>query len=205
MHIEAYLLCAVFAAVWIYVLTVFRRRNMNAFLFIVGTLGTFLLSFVLFMDIVTVICAKCLEYILLALSHIFSFYSVYPVHNIVFVTSQGSAISLFVDYECSGAIEFLVLMSVTLFFPKLSLIRRIIYVAIGFIYTMMANAIRVIVIAWTINRLGSNAYYAAHSIAGRVVFYVLTIILYFYLFTWQQIKTQITGRFAYGDNSQKQS
>lgn len=194
------LITLVFAVVWIYVLTIFNRKNMNAFLFMTGTSGMFLITFVLFKDMVTVLCAKCLEYLLLGLSHIFRFYTVYPDYNIVFVNSDSSAISLFIDYECSGAIELLVLISVVVFFPKLSVKRRITYAIIGFIYTMLANAVRILTITYAINQMGSNAYYIAHSIVGRIVFYVLTIFLYFYLFTWQQIRTQITGRFAYGDN-----
>ena len=203
MLFEVYLLCAVFAIVWVYVLMVCRKRAMNAFFFIIGTAGMFFLTFILLRTPVTILCSKCLEYLLLGSSHFFRFYSVYPEYNVVFVTSGDSAISLYIDYECSGAIELLVFFSVVIFFPKLSLLRRVVYAVVGFVYTMLANAIRVLCIAYAINRLGSNAYYMAHSIVGRIVFYVLTILLYFYLFTWQQIRTQITGRFAYGDSAKK--
>ena len=200
MNVYVLLLCGIFAVIWIYLLTVFRRKGMSAFWFIWGVAGIFGLTFILFKDMFAGVCAKCLEYLLMGVGHFCSFYNVYPEYNIVFVNSKESAISLFIDYECSGAVEVLVLMSVILFFPKFSVLRRIVYILIGFVYTMVANALRMLTIAFTISRLGSKAYYMSHSVVGRIVFYIFTILLYFYMFTWQQIKTQITGRFAYGDN-----
>ncbi len=200
---QVLIICGIFAVVWAYVLTVFKRKNMSAFWFIWGVMGAFSLTFILFKDILAEGCAKCLEYLLLGVQHFCTFYDVYPTYNIVFVNSKESAISLFIDYECSGAIEVLVLMSIILFFPKLSVLRRIIYIVLGFIYTMLANGLRMFAIAFAISKMGSRAYYMAHSVVGRIVFYILTVLLYFYMFTWQQIRTQITGRFAYGDSKQK--
>lgn len=48
-----------------------------------------------------------------------------------------------------------------------------------------------------IHFLGTDYYYFAHTFVGRIIFYVLQVILYFFVFTRPQIKRTQTGGFTY--------
>ena len=56
-----------------------------------------------------------------------------------------------------------------------------------------ANIIRLFVIGTTIYYFGNDAYYIAHTIVGRIIFYALSVILYYYIFTKSQIVKQKIG------------
>lgn len=54
-----------------------------------------------------------------------------------------------------------------------------------------------------INQFGNESYYMAHTIVGRLLFYALSIILYFYVFTRAQIRRQRVGEFGYDSETGK--
>lgn len=190
-------LVLLFSIAYIYVLSILKREKLNAAFFTVGVAGFLVIVFYLLRQPMTYICTKILEYILGLSNKALHFYEVYLTYNIIFIEAKDSFVSLFIDYECSGVIEVMILTAIVLFFPCLSIPRKIAYILIGFTYTMIANVIRLICVASAINKYGSSVYYIAHSVIGRIVFYIFTIVLYFYMFTWRQLKTQITGRFSY--------
>ncbi len=196
-------LALVFVAVWVYLLIVFKKRKMSAFFFMLGTSGTFLITFALFKSLLakglTVILSNVLEWI----SRICPWYTMYKDYNIIFIDHNNAAISLFIDYECSGVIEILVITSIIIFFPLFSKKEKIIYSIIGFFYTMCANIIRLLIITGIIYKYGNNVYYLAHSVIGRIVFYVLTLFLYFYMLSFKQIKAQKVGRFDFTNTDKK--
>lgn len=197
-------LAVVFVAVWLYLLMVFKKRKMSAFFFMLGTAGTFLITFTLFKSLfakgLTIILSNALEWI----SHICPWYTMYKDYNIIFIDHNNAAISLFIDYECSGVIEILVITSIIIFFPLFSKKEKVIYSIIGFFYTMCANIIRLLIITGIIYKYGNNVYYLAHSVIGRIVFYVLTLFLYFYMLSFKQIKAQKVGRFNFTNVEKKE-
>lgn len=197
-------LLALFIVVWIYFLYIFKKRKLSAFHFMFGTTGSFLITFIVFKNflakIFTIILCTVLEWI----GHIFDWYTIYKEYNIIFIDHKDAAISLFIDYECSGVIEILVILSIILFFPLFSKKQKLLYAFIGFFYTMAANIIRLLLITRIIYIYGNNVYYLAHSIIGRIVFYVLTLFLYFYMLSFKQIKAQKVGRFDFSDTEKKE-
>ena len=68
---------------------------------------------------------------------------------------------------------------------------------VGTLYTMLTNALRIAVICTMIHFLGTDYYYVAHTIVGRIVFYVLQVILYFFIFTKPHVLKMKTGDFGY--------
>ena len=48
-----------------------------------------------------------------------------------------------------------------------------------------------------IHFLGTDYYYIAHTVVGRILFYVLQVILYFFVFTKPHVLKMRTGDFAY--------
>lgn len=195
------LLWLVCLIIWIYFLRLFRKEKLTAFHFMLGATGFFCLVYTMFKRVLVIFCTSVLELLLDGLSHIFSFYEIYKEYNIIFINHDMAAISLFIDYECCGLIEILVVFSVILFFPLFTGRQKFRYVLIGYVYTVFANLIRLLCVIGIIYRYGNNVYYLAHSVFGRVVFYVLTLLFYFYMITWKQIKTQKLGSFGYDDDN----
>ncbi|MBR3463926.1 MAG: exosortase family protein XrtG, partial [Clostridiales bacterium] len=99
--------------------------------------------------------------------------------------------------ECSGVIEISAFLSLLLFFSVYHIPERIYIGVIGTLYTLVTNALRIVIICFVIHFCGTDYYYFAHTFVGRIVFYILQVVLYFYVFTRPQIKRTKTGGFAY--------
>ncbi len=191
-------------AVWIYVLTVLKRAKLTAFHFMVGSAGMFTFVFVAGKKVLTSICATLLMYLLEQIGHVFSFYTVYKDYYVMFINNGDANISMLIDYECCGIIEILVVVSIVCFFPLFNWKEKILYSLMGYFYTTIANVIRLLVISHIIYVHGNNSYYIAHSFIGRIVFYVLTVMLYFYLISRKQIQNQKIGNFDYDSEDRKE-
>ena len=118
-------------------------------------------------------------------------------YGILFVSTKQGSITLQIDFECSGSIEIMVYLSILAFFKVYTVSERAILSAVGFIYIIVANALRIIIIATMIHFGGENMYYIAHTYVGRIFFYVATIVLYFYVFTKSQVVRMKVGSFSY--------
>ncbi|MGE5450089.1 MAG: exosortase family protein XrtG [Methanomassiliicoccales archaeon] len=88
-----------------------------------------------------------------------------------------------IDIECSGILEGCVLLGLVLFYPLLSVKEKVAYTVGGLSGLMVINLIRLLVIVVCINTFGRDAMYIAHTLLGRLVFFLLVIVLYWYLFT----------------------
>jgi len=73
---------------------------------------------------------------------------------------------------------------------------------IGCVCIFFFNVIRIVIICAIIFQFGSGSYYVAHTIIGRLVFYTLSILLYYYVFTKQQIVKQKVGGFSYAEHNE---
>lgn len=185
--------------VWIYLLTVLRRNKLTAFHFMLGSTGLFTFVFLMLKKPLTYFCSIILMNVLALLSHVFSFYEVYKDYFILFINNKDANISMLIDYECCGVIEILVVLSIVIFFPLFDVKKKIIYSFIGFVYVVAANVLRLLIICFVIYVHGNNSYYIAHSLVGRIIFYILTVVLYFYMISRNQIGHQKVGNFEYGD------
>mgnify|MGYP002922138900 FL=1 len=83
------------------------------------------------------------------------------------------------------------------FFGVYSIQEKIVFSVLGSIGIFCANILRIFIIGSLIHLCGSDIYFVAHTIIGRIVFYGFTILLYFYVFTRGQIKRQRIGKFNY--------
>lgn len=198
------LLCAVLFIIWIYVLSVFKKRKLAAFHYIVGAAGLFAFIFVLFKKPLTIWISYVVLYIMDAIGQATGFFTVFSDYNLIFIDNSQAAISMYIDYECCGVIEILVLVCLVVFYPMFGLLKRIFYSILGVIYVMAANVIRLFIVSIVIYRFGNNSYYVSHAIVGRIIFYILTILLYFYMLSYNQIKNQKVGKFDYGIKENKE-
>ena len=125
------------------------------------------------------------------------FYQAYYRYGVIFIESLNGAITVNIDLECSGFIEISAFISLLAFYGIYNIPERIYIGVVGTLYTMLTNALRIAVICTMIHFLGTDYYYVAHTIVGRIVFYVLQVILYFFIFTKPHVLKMKTGDFGY--------
>ena len=180
-----------------YLLFIFKRKNLYSFSLIFGSVGFFLISLVFFRDFFVTNMIKGTTFTMNHLGKITNTWLGYVDYGVVFVDNGAETVSLNIDYECSGFIECLVYVSLCLFFPLYKLKDKIKYSVLGIIYIEIANIIRLLFICLCISFYGNKAFYFAHSVIGRLIFFGLTLFLYFNVFTRAQIKNQKVGNFEY--------
>ena len=195
------LLCAVLFIIWLYVLSVFKKRRLAAFHYILGASGLFIFVFLLFKKPLTLGISHIVLFLMDLLGKLTGFFTVFADYNLIFIDNSRCSISMYIDYECCGVIEILVLVCLVLFYPLFGPVKKLIYSILGAVYIMAANIFRLFVVSLVIYYFGNDAYYISHAVVGRIVFYILTILLYFYLLSYNQIKNQRVGRFDYGKDN----
>ena len=183
--------------VWIYSLTIFKRKKLEFYYFLLGSIGTFCFSFAVFRKPMTEIFTRLTCYLTGLIGNALGFFKAYTAHAILFVENADGPISLYVDFECGGVIEILVFISLIFFFAVYNVKEKILISLVGTVWIIAANIIRLFSICLIINQFGNESYYTAHTIVGRLIFYALSIILYFYVFTRAQIRRQRVGEFGY--------
>ena len=184
--------------VWIYLLSVFTRGKLYFYQFIWGSVGLFVF---MMMWIQPVAIRPLTNLVCSAAGRMTGFYESYSEYSMLFVQHGSEAISLCIDYECSGIIEMMAYVSMLAFFRVYDWMQRIILSVLGCMMIFFANIIRLFVICTTIYYFGNDAYYIAHTIVGRIIFYALSVILYYYIFTKSQIVKQKIGGFHYAKNT----
>lgn len=187
--------------VWIYLLSVFTRGKLYFYQFIWGSVGLFVFMMmwtqpVAIRPLTNLVCSAAG-----VAGRMTGFYESYSEYSMLFVQHGSEAISLCIDYECSGIIEMMAYVSMLAFFRVYDWMQRIILSVLGCMMIFFANIIRLFVICTTIYYFGNDAYYIAHTIVGRIIFYALSVILYYYIFTKSQIVKQKIGGFHYAKNT----
>lgn len=187
--------------VWIYLLSVFTRGKLYFYQFIWGSVGLFVFMMmwiqpVAIRPLTNLVCSAAG-----VAGRMTGFYESYSEYSMLFVQHGSEAISLCIDYECSGIIEMMAYVSMLAFFRVYDWMQRIILSVLGCMMIFFANIIRLFVIGITIYYFGNDAYYIAHTIVGRIIFYALSVILYYYIFTKSQIVKQKIGGFHYAKNT----
>lgn len=187
--------------VWIYLLSVFTRGKLYFYQFIWGSVGLFVFMMmwiqpVAIRPLTNLVCSAAG-----VAGRMTGFFESYSEYSMLFVQHGSEAISLCIDYECSGIIEMMAYVSMLAFFRVYDWMQRIILSVLGCMMIFFANIIRLFVICTTIYYFGNDAYYIVHTIVGRIIFYALSVILYYYIFTKSQIVKQKIGGFHYAKNT----
>lgn len=183
--------------IFLYSLLIFKRKKLDFFYFLVGSIGFFMIVLFLFKDFLIVAMIKFITNCMGIIGELTNGWVGYPNYGIIFIKNGAETISLNIDYECSGFIECLVYVSLSLFFPIFNFFERIKNLIFGCIYILLANIIRLVFICSSIYILGNDFYFMAHSIIGRLIFFLLMLFLYFFSFTKPQIEKQKVGNFDY--------
>ncbi len=194
-----YLICAVAALIWWYLLRVTDRAKLDFWHFVLGSAGLFIFLIVLVQPVLTKPLARLVAAVAGLFGSLTHTFAAFFRYGVLFIQSPEGAMTLQIDFECSGIIEILAFLSLLLFFRVYTRNERAVIGLIGTVGIILANVLRIIVICEMIYFLGPNAYYAAHSLVGRFIFYGLSVLLYFYVFTKPQIVSMKVGIFKYGD------
>jgi len=187
----------VFMAIWIYVLYTMKRAKMGVWYYILGSVGLFVFSMLLIEPYVVFPLERMVTTVTGIIGEKTHVFNSYFDSGILFVQHKNQSLSLYVDFECSGIIEIVAFLSLLWFYWVYSTSEKIAISIIGIATIFMSNVIRIYTICLMIYWLGSDYYFIAHTVIGRLIFYVFTVILYFYVFTKAQIKRQKVGAFNY--------
>lgn len=180
-------------------MTVFQRGKLYFFKFLVGSVGLFSFMMIIFQPYLVTVLDGLVTAVSGILGDITGYYSAYYQYDMILISSGNDAVSMYIDYECSGIVEILAFVSMLAFFPMYNFLEKIVYSIIGIVWIFVSNIIRIFIICTLVYYYGNNMFYFAHTIFGRLVFYALSIILYFYVFTKSQIRRQKVGNVSYGD------
>jgi exosortase family protein XrtG len=187
-------------AFWIYLLTVVNRGKLYFFKFVLGAVGTFCFLMFLLEPYLVSLLSRMVILATGIIGERRGYYKAFYEYSLILIKTSKESISLYIDYECSGVIEILAFISLLCFFPVYNIFEKIIYCILGSLWIFLSNIIRIFIICSIVYHYGNDMFYFAHTIFGRLVFYILSIILYFYAFTKSHIKRQKLGRVSYGDD-----
>ena len=192
-----YVVAAAAIGLWVWLLRVLRKAGLKFWRYLLGSCGIFLILLILVRPWLVLPLARLIAAIAGIFGKVTGFYQAYYRYGVIFIESLNGAITVNIDLECSGFIEISAFISLIAFYGIYNIPERIYIGVIGTLYTMLTNALRIAVICIMIHFLGTDYYYVAHTIVGRIVFYVLQVILYFYIFTKPHVLKMKTGDFGY--------
>ena len=183
--------------IWLYLLSVFHRGKIYFIQFLWGSVGIFVFLMITIQPLIMEPLTRLVCSVAGILGRATGFYDSYWEYSMLFVQHNQESISLSIDYECSGVIEMMAYVSMLLFFRVYDWLQRIMLSILGCCIIFVANIIRLFIICMAVYYWGTNVYFFVHSIVGRIVFYFLSVILYYYVFTKSQIIKQKIGGFHY--------
>lgn len=183
--------------IWLYVVWACSRAQLKFFKFIIGCVGLFLFMMYWIQPIAVGPLERVVALVSGTIGNITGTFESYYQYAMLFVRHAEESVSVYVSFECSGIIESFAFVSMLLFFEVYDLYERVIISAVGVLFIFICNVLRIVVICLMIHAFGNDVYYLAHSIIGRFLFYILSIGLYFYVFTKSQIVRQRIGGFSY--------
>lgn len=178
---------------WLYSLLLFRKTKMNFFKFLFGSIGFFTINMIFFVPYLERVLNVLISDTLGIIASLTGQFEVFKNNSIISITTRESILSIFINYECSGIIEMLVFTSLALFFPFGGNIQKLLVTAAGNIYIFIANIARVLFIVLVTKTLGASAFYLAHTLFARLLFFGLMVALYYYVFTKTHLKHQNVG------------
>ena len=192
-----YIISAAAIALWLWLLHVLSKAGLKFWRYLLGACGLFLIFMILIRPWAVLPLARLVAAVAGIFGKVTGFYQAYFRYGVIFIESVNGAISVNIDMECSGIIEIAAFLSLLVFYQIFSVPERIYIGIIGTLYTLLSNALRISVICTMIHFLGTDYYYIAHTVVGRIIFYLLQVILYFFVFTKPHILKMKTGDFGY--------
>ena len=184
-------------AFWLFILYVLHRADLRFWKFLWGSIGSFILLMVFVRPYVTMPLSQMVTALSGVVGSVTDTFDAYFKYAIIYVPTADSSITLQIDMECSGVIEIMAFVSLLAFFNVYDRFEKV-AVGIGSVLLIMLfNALRIVIICEIVHFFGVDAYGIAHTYIGRIVFYALTVLMYFYVFTRSQVIRMKVGEFRY--------
>ena len=116
-------------------------------------------------------------------------FSAAPGSLLVLIVAQEKGWTVIeVTIECSSILESSVLIGMLMFYPGWSLFKKAYLGLIGLMATYAANIIRLIMIVSVLSKMGKDSLFMTHTILGRLLFFILSVITYWIILTRPTLK-----------------
>jgi exosortase family protein XrtG len=193
--VASFVAFGVAVVVWLALLLFFRHYRIWLIFYTVAAVGlTFLLIFAgtrlvpleLWLETMTAYSAHALCQVLGIPTRVFE--AAPDILVWVIVQEPGWTV-VRVGLECSGLLEMAVLAGLLLFYPAWSVGKRVQLMLLGWVTTYGANVVRIFSIILILHVVGKRAIFIAHTIIGRVIFFVLVAGIYWVILTKPTIRT----------------
>ncbi len=194
----------VFCLIWLYLLRVCKKAELGFFFYLLGSVGMFIFLMIWVRPILTEPLTWIVTSVTGSVGELSGMFDAYPDLGMLFIPKDTAAVSLYIDFECSGVIEIMAFLSLLWFFNIYNIFEKTVVSICGVLWIFFSNVARLLVISTMVYGLGNDSFYFAHAIAGRIIFYFLSIVLYFYVFTKAQVIRQKVGGFSYQKKVTKQ-
>lgn len=176
---------------WVYILSILKRAKLPAYYFIFGSVGFFFILFFLSNPyLIWVMVRAVLKGLTIIVSPL-QLATIYESSGIILMSHGTDVVSLSIDYECSGVIETAAFWSLLLFYPVYSLKGKAFWAGVGLLWIYCANILRLFLIVIIVHFFGVEWFFFAHSILGRLIFYVLVVFFYYNVFTYGQLSMML--------------
>ncbi len=183
---------------WLYVLSVLKRTQLPAYFFIVGSVGLFFILLALSKPYWVWFATHLVILAIKGFSTLTQFSDVMVKYGVVHIfTADQSSVMMTIDYECSGIIETTAFWGLVAFFPAYSRHERLLYMFIGWLWIYLANVLRLIFIIVVVHFGGYQAFFLAHNLLGRLIFYIIVIMLYYNVFTYSQLAQKLLTKWPF--------
>ena len=183
---------------WVALLVILNKAKLKGWYTIIGVIGLFVISIIVLMPVLMEPLSQFVAAIAGFVGRFTGTFESYFKYGIIFIkTVKDEYITLRIDFECSGIIEILLYISWVFFFSVFTKYQKIVMSVVGFLYIILINATRIVIICEVIHFGGNGAYSVAHNIIGKLFFYVFIVLFYFYVFTRQQVLSMRLGGFGY--------
>ncbi|KRO00089.1 exosortase [Companilactobacillus kimchiensis] len=176
-------------------LSVLKRAKLTAFSFIVGSIGFFFILMALSTPYWIWFFTHAVIYGVAGIGNLTHICQVLPEYGIVYIINSMEPVTMTIDYECSGIIETMAFIGLLAFYPTYSRKEKVFYIILGTLWIYLSNVIRLLIVVIIVHLGGGSVYYLAHTIIGRIVFYLLIIMLYYNVFTYSSLSQGIYKTF----------
>ncbi len=169
---------------WLYGLSVCKRAALPTYYFIWGSVGLFFLLFFLSRPYLIWLMVQGVVAGVGLIVDPLQFAQTAAQHGLILIGTTDGALSLAIDYECSGVIETIAFWSLLIFYPVYRLRSTVCLGLIGFVFIYVANVARLVLIVALVHYFGNSIFFFAHTILGRLFFYAFVVYFYYRVFTY---------------------
>ncbi len=172
------------AVVYLGGLTWIQRRHWQLLLYIWGVFG-----FIFLFIHLAILQQWHIAFASLEAQHVQTLLSPFGIHlqfidATTFLVPDSSGWSgLNIGIECSTIIEMAIFVGLVLFYPKLPARKRWLSLTVGVAGTYLLNVLRIVIIVLMIVIWGKPAVPIAHTVVGRLVYFIGVVGLFWFLLT----------------------